>query len=107
MRTFARTGHERQLARGLGVDHAVIFGYSRHALTSILAAARSVLLSDLAIGRNACWSRDFGGLPAMAAAVLLPGLSTLVASTLALLGIVANVLPVTPGGLGVGEAATE
>lgn len=40
-------------------------------------------------------------------AVLLSGVSALVASTLALLGIIANVLPVTPGGLGVGEAATE
>lgn len=39
--------------------------------------------------------------------VLLPAVSSLASATLALLGIVANVLPVTPGGLGVGEAATE
>jgi glycosyltransferase 2 family protein len=44
----------------------------------------------------------------LSAAVLLPSMSSpLLASTLGLLGMVANVLPVTPGGLGVGEAATE
>jgi glycosyltransferase 2 family protein len=44
---------------------------------------------------------------ALAASVLLPSVSPVAASTLSLLGLVANVLPVTPGGIGVGEAATE
>jgi uncharacterized protein (TIRG00374 family) len=44
---------------------------------------------------------------ALTASVLLPSVSSFVAGTLSLLGIVANVLPVTPGGMGVGEAATE
>jgi uncharacterized protein (TIRG00374 family) len=39
--------------------------------------------------------------------VLLPGVPALTASTLTLLSLVANVLPLTPGGLGVGETASE
>jgi hypothetical protein len=41
------------------------------------------------------------------AGVLLPDMSPLAASSLALLGLIANVLPITPGGLGVGEAAAD
>jgi glycosyltransferase 2 family protein len=44
---------------------------------------------------------------AIAGTVLVPGLPPLVVGTLSLLGLVANALPVTPGGLGVGEAASE
>ncbi len=42
-----------------------------------------------------------------AAKVLMPNAPPLVVSMLALLGLVANALPITPGGLGVGEAAFE
>jgi uncharacterized membrane protein YbhN (UPF0104 family) len=44
---------------------------------------------------------------AIAGTVLVPGVPPLVASALALLGLVANALPITPGGLGVGEATSE
>lgn len=43
----------------------------------------------------------------LSASILLPAVGSLAASTLALLGFIANALPITPGGIGVGEAATE
>jgi uncharacterized protein (TIRG00374 family) len=39
--------------------------------------------------------------------VLVPDAPPLVVATLSLLGLVANVIPITPGGIGVGEAAAE
>jgi glycosyltransferase 2 family protein len=42
-----------------------------------------------------------------AARAFMPNAQPLTVSLLALLGLVANVLPITPGGLGVGEAAFE
>jgi len=44
---------------------------------------------------------------ALAGTVLVPGVPPLTVTTLSLLGLVANALPITPGGLGVGEAASE
>jgi uncharacterized protein (TIRG00374 family) len=44
---------------------------------------------------------------AAAGAILLPEVPAVLVATLALLGLVANVIPVTPGGVGVGEAASE
>jgi glycosyltransferase 2 family protein len=44
---------------------------------------------------------------AIAGTVLVPGVPSLLVSTLSLLGLVANALPITPGGVGVGEAAAE
>jgi uncharacterized membrane protein YbhN (UPF0104 family) len=42
-----------------------------------------------------------------AAKVFMPNAEPLTVSLLALLGMLANALPITPGGLGVGEAAFE
>src|SRR5262249_49897137 len=42
-----------------------------------------------------------------AAKVFIPNAPPLVVSLLSLLGLLANALPITPGGLGVGEAAFE
>jgi uncharacterized membrane protein YbhN (UPF0104 family) len=42
-----------------------------------------------------------------AARVFVPNAPSIVVSLLALLGLLANALPITPGGLGVGEAAFE
>ncbi len=44
---------------------------------------------------------------AIAGTVLVPTVAPMVVGSLSLLGLVANALPVTPGGLGVGEAASE
>jgi uncharacterized membrane protein YbhN (UPF0104 family) len=44
---------------------------------------------------------------ALTAIIVMPTVSTVAATALSLLGIVANALPITPGGVGVGEAATE
>jgi uncharacterized protein (TIRG00374 family) len=44
---------------------------------------------------------------AIAGTVLVPGVPPLLVGTLSLLGLLASVLPITPGGLGVGEAASE
>jgi uncharacterized membrane protein YbhN (UPF0104 family) len=44
---------------------------------------------------------------ALSGSVLLPALSSVVVSVLSLLAFVANALPITPGGIGVGEVATE
>ena len=46
-----------------------------------------------------------GGTFALVGTVLMPGLPHVLVALLALLGLVANWLPLTPGGLGVGEAA--
>src|SRR5215468_7615010 len=47
------------------------------------------------------------GLMSAAARVFMPNAPPLTVSLLALLGLLANALPITPGGLGVGEAAFE
>jgi uncharacterized protein (TIRG00374 family) len=47
------------------------------------------------------------GIFTVAGKTLVPGASATVISLLALLGLLANALPITPGGLGVGEAAFE
>jgi uncharacterized protein (TIRG00374 family) len=44
---------------------------------------------------------------ALAGTVLVPTVPALVVATLCLLGLLANVIPITPGGIGVGEAASE
>jgi uncharacterized protein (TIRG00374 family) len=44
---------------------------------------------------------------ALAGTVLVPGVPPALVATLSLLGLVANALPITPGGVGVGEAAAE
>jgi uncharacterized protein (TIRG00374 family) len=44
---------------------------------------------------------------ALTGSFLVPGVSPLLVSTLSLLGLIANVIPITPGGVGVGEAAAE
>lgn len=47
------------------------------------------------------------GLFSAAAKIFIPNAPPLVVSQLSLLGLLANALPITPGGLGVGEAAFE
>jgi uncharacterized membrane protein YbhN (UPF0104 family) len=44
---------------------------------------------------------------AISGRILVPGTPPLLVTTLSLLGLIANVIPVTPGGVGVGEAAAE
>ena len=44
---------------------------------------------------------------ALAGSVLVPAVPAVLVSTLSLLGLVANALPITPGGVGVGEATAE
>lgn len=44
---------------------------------------------------------------ALAGSVLVPAVPAVLVATLSLLGLVANALPITPGGVGVGEAAAE
>jgi uncharacterized protein (TIRG00374 family) len=44
---------------------------------------------------------------ALAGTVLVPSVPSVLVATLSLLGLVANALPITPGGVGVGEAAAE
>jgi hypothetical protein len=44
---------------------------------------------------------------AMASQWLLPGISPVMASAIAFIGLTVNAIPVTPGGIGVGEAAFE
>jgi uncharacterized protein (TIRG00374 family) len=47
------------------------------------------------------------GTLAISGAVLLPAVPPLLTCTLALIGLIASAIPLTPGGLGVGEAAAE
>jgi uncharacterized protein (TIRG00374 family) len=44
---------------------------------------------------------------ALAGTVLVPSVPSVLVATLSLLGLIANALPITPGGVGVGEAAAE
>jgi glycosyltransferase 2 family protein len=44
---------------------------------------------------------------ALAGTVLVPSVPPALVATLSLLGLIANALPITPGGVGVGEAAAE
>lgn len=44
---------------------------------------------------------------AVASQWLLPGISPVVATAIAFIGLIVNAIPVTPGGIGVGEAAFE
>ena len=44
---------------------------------------------------------------AVAARSLMPGVSPLMAAAIAFVGLIVNAIPVTPGGIGVGEAAFE
>lgn len=64
------------------------------------ALLRAALLS---MAGHALLALTFG----IAGTVLVPGVPFMTVGTLSLLGLVANALPVTPGGLGVGEAASE
>lgn len=89
---LARIPLGRYVARAAGAAHE-FRGHKRALLTAALLSfsGHCLLAATLAV----------------AGSVLLPATAPLVASTLALLGLVANVLPVTPGGLGIGEAASE
>ena len=75
---------------------ATVHGF-RESAPSLLAAVLLSLAGHLLLA----------AVLAVAGSVLLPGLPALTTVTLALLGLIANVLPIAPGGLGVGEAASE
>ncbi len=83
---------QRQVRRAADAVQA----YRRH--TPALARAGA-----LSLGGHVLTAAVF----AVIGTVLLPGVPTLLVSTLALLALLANVLPLTPGGVGVGEAAAE
>jgi len=78
------------LARALDSVHAVRRHPKRLAAAILLSAMGQLLL---------------GGTFALVGTVLMPGVPHVLVALLALLGLVANWLPLTPGGLGVGEAA--
>ena len=59
-----------------------------------------VVLGSLATGVMAI---SFG----VAAQWLLPGVSPVTAAAIAFIGLIVNAIPITPGGIGVGEAAFE
>jgi uncharacterized protein (TIRG00374 family) len=88
----------RRLPLGGHLSRAADAAHGFRGRTGALAAAAGMSLAGHAL---------LAVTLAVVAAVLLPGMSPLAASSLALLGLIANVLPITPGGLGVGEAAAD
>lgn len=85
-----RVPFHRILQRGIDALHA----FRSHPGSLLAAVALSILGQCL-----------LGGAFALAGSVLMPGAPPLLVALLALLGLVANSVPLTPGGLGVGEAA--
>jgi len=75
------------------------------ALDSVHAVRRHPKRLAAAILLSAMGQLLLGGTFALVGTVLMPGVPHVLVALLALLGLVANWLPLTPGGLGVGEAA--
>jgi glycosyltransferase 2 family protein len=86
----------RPLGRYLGRAADAVYRFREHKRALLAAAA-------LSMTGHALLALTF----AIAGTVLVPGVPIMTVGTLSLLGLFANLLPVTPGGLGVGEAASE
>jgi uncharacterized protein (TIRG00374 family) len=84
------------LGRFLARAADAAFAFRTHKSALLKAALLSLAGHTILVGTLALMGR-----------VLLPSVPTLLVCTLALLGLIASAIPITPGGVGVGEAAAE
>ena len=74
------------------------------ALYSFREHKREILV---AVGWSLCGHVCLGSILLMTGMALMPDAPARILPFLSMLGLLANIIPITPGGLGVGEAATE
>jgi uncharacterized protein (TIRG00374 family) len=94
--TYRWAAQSRHFGRYFGQAADAVYAF-RHARMALLKAAAFSLVGHVMLAM----------VFSLAGTVLVPGASGLVVATLSLIGLVANVIPLTPGGIGVGEAASE
>lgn len=95
-RWYAYLMDKEPLGRYLERAADAVYAFRKNRAALARAAALSVVVHLAVLGVMSAAARAF-----------MPNAQPLIVSLLALLGLLANALPITPGGLGVGEAAFE